>query len=135
VVAHVRIVKTALGAVAVQIVGSSRRGTRSIERVGSAHDDAQVEVLKAAARRRVVEGQGELDLGLDPIETASVPVKNPGSQAGYLWDALCLTYEVLGLGGAAGGDEVFRDLVCAHIIEPTSSSPPVRRARCGCCGG
>jgi hypothetical protein len=32
-------VKTASGAVAVQIVWSSRRGSRSIEHLGSAHDE------------------------------------------------------------------------------------------------
>jgi hypothetical protein len=35
---------------AVQIVCSSRRGSRDIEHVGSADEDAGLEVLKAAAR-------------------------------------------------------------------------------------
>ena len=61
---YVRTVKTASGATAVQIVRSSRRGSRDIEHLGSAHDDAGVEVLKAAARQRLAAGQGELDLGL-----------------------------------------------------------------------
>jgi hypothetical protein len=64
-VAYVRTVKTASGAVAVQIVWSTRRGSRQIEHLGSAHDDAEVEALKAAARQRLAEGQGALDLGLD----------------------------------------------------------------------
>jgi hypothetical protein len=46
-VAYVRIVKTASGAIAVQIVWSTRRGSRQIEHLGSAHDDAEVEALKA----------------------------------------------------------------------------------------
>ena len=37
---YVRTVKTASGATAVQIVHSSRRGSRDIEHIGSAHDDA-----------------------------------------------------------------------------------------------
>lgn len=45
-----------------------------------------------------------------------------GSRAGYLWDGLCVAYEALGLDRAAGGDEVFRDLVLACIIEPTSKA-------------
>ncbi len=49
---YVRTVKTASGATAVQIVHLSRRGSRDIERIGSAHDDAELEVLKAAAARR-----------------------------------------------------------------------------------
>lgn len=50
---YVRMVKTASGAKAVQIVYSSRRGSRDIEHIGSAHDDAELEVLKAVARQRL----------------------------------------------------------------------------------
>ena len=62
---YVRMVKTASGATAVQIVYSWRRGSREIEHIGSAHDDVELELLKAAARQRLAAGQGELDLGLD----------------------------------------------------------------------
>jgi hypothetical protein len=44
-------VKTASGATAVQIVYSSHRGARDIEHIGSAHGDAELELLKTAARR------------------------------------------------------------------------------------
>jgi len=37
----------------VQIVHSSRRGSRDIEHIGSARDDVGLEVLKAAARQRL----------------------------------------------------------------------------------
>jgi hypothetical protein len=47
----------------VQIVHSSRRGSRHIEHIGCAHDDAELEVLKAGARKRLATGQGVLDLG------------------------------------------------------------------------
>jgi len=63
-VPYVRTVKTSSGATAVQIVSSSHRGSRQIEHLGSAHDGAGVELLKAAARQRLAAGQGELDLGL-----------------------------------------------------------------------
>jgi hypothetical protein len=63
-VPYVRTVKTASGATAVQIVYSSHRGSRDIEHIGSAHDEAGLELLKAAARQRLAAGQGELDLGL-----------------------------------------------------------------------
>jgi hypothetical protein len=46
-------VKTKSGAMAVQIVWSSRRGAREIEHIGSAHDEAELEVLKAAAQQRL----------------------------------------------------------------------------------
>jgi hypothetical protein len=45
-VPYVRTVKTASEATAVQVVWSSRRGSREIEHLGSAHDEAELEVLK-----------------------------------------------------------------------------------------
>ncbi len=65
---YVRTVRTASGATAVQIVWSSHRGSRDIEHLGSAHDEAGLELLKAAARQRLVAGQGVLDLGLEATE-------------------------------------------------------------------
>jgi hypothetical protein len=126
VVAYVRTVKTRSGAIAVQIVWSSRRGSRSIEHVGSAHDESELEALKVAARQRLAEGQGVLDLGLDSAGIASAPLEIVSSHAGHLWDALCRAYTRLGLDHAAGSDEVFRDLVLARIIEPTSKQDSLR---------
>ena len=122
---YVRTVKTASGATAVQIVHSSRRGSRDIEHIGSAHDDAQVEVLKAAARQRLAAGQGELDLGLERTEpgrrgAGGGPLPITSSRMGHLLEALTHVYRVLGFERAAGGDEVFRQLVLARIIEPVS---------------
>lgn len=62
-------VKTASGATAVQIVYSSRPGSRDIEYIGSAHDDGEVEMLKAAAQRMAA-GQGDLDLRLERTRPA-----------------------------------------------------------------
>ena len=124
--AYVRTVKTASGAIAVQIVWSSRRGSRNIEHVGSAHDESEVEALKAAARQRLMQGQGEFDLGLDPAEIASGPLEIVSSRPAHLWEALCRAYQVLGLDRAAGGDDVFRDLALARIIEPTSKADSLR---------
>lgn len=44
--AYVRTVKTASGATAVLIVWSTRRGSRSIEHLGSAHYEAELAALK-----------------------------------------------------------------------------------------
>ena len=54
--ADVRTVKTSSGATAVQIVWSSRRGSRSIEHLGSAHDDAGLAALQGAASERLGAG-------------------------------------------------------------------------------
>ena len=123
--AYVRTVKTASGARAVQVVWSSRRGSRSIEHIGSAHDEAELEALKAAARQRLAAGQAELDLGLDgPGPGGPLPITS--SRMGHLVAAVERAYRVLGLEDAAGGDEVFRHLVLARIIEPTSKQDSLR---------
>jgi hypothetical protein len=124
-VPYVRTVKTASGATAVQIVYSSRRGSRDIEHIGSAHDDAELELLKAAARQRLAAGQGEFDLGLDTA-AAGGPLPVTSSRMGCLLDALSRAYDVLGFDRAAGGDEVFRGLVLARIIEPASKLDSLR---------
>ena len=122
-VAYVRTVKTGSGATAVQIVWSSRRGSRSIEHVGSAHDEAGVAALRVAAEQRMAAGQQELDLGVAG-RAGSAPLPITSSRAAHLWDALCQAYRVLGFD--AVGDEVFRQLVCARIIEPTSKIDSAR---------
>ncbi len=122
---YVRTVKTASGATAVQIVYSSHRGSRDIVHLGSAHDDAELELLKAAARQRLAAGQGELDLGLDAGAPGG-PLPITSSRMGCLLDALSRAYDVLGFDQASAGDEVFRALVLARIIEPASKLDSLR---------
>ena len=123
---YVRTVRTASGATAVQIVYSFSRGSRKIEHLGSAHDEARLELLKAAARQRLAAGQGELDLGLPgqdgrgAMRAGSAPLPITSSRMGHLWGALGQAYDLLGFDQAAAGDEVFRQLVLARIIEPAS---------------
>jgi hypothetical protein len=127
---YVRTVKTSSGATAVQIVYSTRRGSRSMEHLGSAHDEAQLELLKAAARQKLAAGQGVLDLGLADGSAGSVarggPLPITSMRMGHLWDALEHAYRVLGFEAAVAGDPVFRDLVLARIIEPTSKLDSLR---------
>src|SRR6266536_6191337 len=88
-VAYVRTVRTASGARAVQIVYSQYRGSRVIEHVGSAHTDADLELLKAAARQKIAAGQGELDLrlpGSPANQGAALPITS--SRMGILLDGL-----------------------------------------------
>ena len=128
---YVRTVRTASGATAVQIVYSSGRGSRDIHHIGSAHDDVELELLKAVARQRLAAGQGVLDLGLEATEPARegagggrLPIT--ASRMGFLLDAREYARRMLGLGGAAGWDEVFADLVLARIIEPVSKLDSLR---------
>jgi hypothetical protein len=123
--AFVRTVRTASGATAVQIVWSWRKGSRSIEHIGSAHDEVQLAALKTAAAVRLAAGQTELDLGLSGgVEPGTLPITS--SRMSHLWDALCTAYRVLGFESATKGDNVFRDLVLARIIEPTSKIDAAR---------
>jgi hypothetical protein len=86
-----RTVKTTSGATAVQVVWSSRRGSREIEHLGSAHDEAELEALKAAARQRMAAGQLELDLGPgSPGPSGPLPITS--SRMGHLVDALERAY-------------------------------------------
>jgi hypothetical protein len=66
-----------------------------IEHIGSAHDDAELEALKAAAGQRIAAGQLELDLGLDDAGPAG-PLPVTSSRVGCLLDALDRGYRVLG---------------------------------------
>jgi hypothetical protein len=122
-VAYVRTVKTASGAVAVQIVHSSRRGSREIEHVGSAHTPGEVEVLKTVARQRLHANQDTLDFDDGQLSDAEAPIV--ASQAKHLWEALATAYQVLGLDRACG-DEVFQQLVLARVVEPTSKLDSIR---------
>ncbi len=122
-----RTVKTASGATAVQIVWSSRKGSRQIEHLGSARNEPQLEALKAAADQRLAAGQQSLDLGLEQSAGGGGrPLEIVASCSQHLWEALCHAYRVLGFDAATEGDEVFRDLVAARIIEPTSKVDALR---------
>lgn len=123
---HIRTVPTASGARAVQIVWSKRGGKLDIEHVGSAHTDAAYEALRIKAGQIIAEGQGELDLGLAVPTAGAVPITS--SRMGVLWDLLSLAYERLGFAGLSGeaDADVFRRLVLARIIEPTSKLDAIR---------
>ncbi|MET9199896.1 IS1634 family transposase [Gordonia sp. NPDC003585] len=118
--AYVRTVKTASGATAVQIVHSSRRGSRSIEHLGSAHDKAAIEALKAVAAQRILGDQGELDLGFGAAGVSGGPLPITSSNMAHLCEALSGVYRELGFARATGADQVFEELVIARILEPTS---------------
>jgi hypothetical protein len=54
------------------------------------------------------------------------PLPITSSRMGHLVDAVERAYRSLGLDEAAGGDQVFRHLVLARIIEPTSKQDSLR---------
>jgi hypothetical protein len=78
------------------------------------------------SRQRLAAGQSELDLGLGAPPETGGPLPITASRMGHLWDALGSVYDALGFADAAEGDEVFRQLVLARIIEPTSKLDSLR---------
>ena len=116
---YVRTVKTTSGATAVQIVWSSRRGSREIEHLGSAHDEAELEALKAAARQRIAAGQAGARPGPGAPRAGGplpITVLADGPPAGRAGRA----YRVLGLRGRGGRGRG----VPARWCWPGSSSRP-----------
>jgi hypothetical protein len=88
------------------------------------------------ARQRLAGGQGELevDLGADTYVLAAGgagPSQIASSQMTPLWDALGGVFDQLGFDTATDHDEVFRQLVLARIIEPTSKAD--KRSPTGWC--
>ena len=122
--------KTASGAIGVQIWEKIRGRRQMIAHVGSAHTPGELAALIEIAKQRINADQHELDLGLD--DRASAVIDLPASSAAVvkrsssriLWQGLAGSYERLGLGVVA--DSVFRDLVLARLVEPTSKLDSVR---------
>jgi len=84
----------------VQIVWSWRRGCRSIEHIGSAHDEVELAALKTAAASLLAVGQTELDLGLSAgVEPGTLPIAS--SRMSHLWDALCAAYRIVAFESAS----------------------------------
>lgn len=153
-----RRVRTASGAVAVQVVVKDHGEVVDVEHVGSAHTDADLALLLAAAQERLAPGQEALDLGELTVEPARVSdtadwTRPPAAPAGSapevapttgvgrprsdraggrvvataaltLWNVLVDAYSHLGFDIL--GDEAFRALVLARVIEPTSKADTAR---------
>ena len=142
--AWVRRTRTASGATAVQIAESVAGRRRIVRHVGSAHDEAELGLLIEEAHRLLADDQqGILDLGITPAvpKAKLVPPTSPAglfteaavaspsrqmvprprvlkTSAILLYDALAGVYASLGFDVV--DDEVFRDLVIARVVEPTS---------------
>ena len=142
--AWIRRVRTASGATAVQVAESVAGQRRIVAHLGSAHTEAELGLLLEAARRLLDDpAQGSFDLGVAPVrsraglavrgEQALLPAPSGSARdggsvpaprvvataSGVLYEALAGVYDALGFGDAVG-DEVFRDLVLARVVEPTS---------------
>lgn len=142
-----RKVRTASGAVAVQVVGKHRGQRTILAHVGSAHTDAQLGILLERARRIAAEDQGVLDIEVAartqsvdgiadwragqliaattrPKGAPAPPGRTTSTHSRLLYDVLAAVYVWLGFDEV--DDAVFRDLVIARIVEPTSKVDAAR---------
>ncbi|STZ40817.1 transposase, IS4 family [Mycolicibacterium gilvum] len=142
-----RRVRTASGAVAVQVVRKHRGQRTILAHVGSAHTDAQLGILLERARRMAAEDQGVLDIevaartqsvdgiadwragALIPATTRpkgapAPPGRTTSTHSRLLYDIIGVVYDWLGFDEVDDG--VFRELVIARIVEPTSKVDAAR---------
>lgn len=143
----VRKVRTASGAVAVQVMRKSGRRDVLVEHVGSAHTDAELGVLLERARRIATGDQDVLDFEVSTRTArvgdvadwrtgtltlpAGVPKGAPAGSGRTAATSSRLLYDVIGgiydwVGFDVVDDSVFRDLVIARIVEPTSKVDSLR---------
>lgn len=123
-----RKVRTTSGATVVQIMHKRGRRVLGIDHIGSARTEAEVALLEAVARKRLHAGQGELPLqpgGTSaPAAATGMEATVTGTAPLVLWQALERVY--VDLGFDVLGDEAFKQLVLARIVEPTSKADTVR---------
>jgi hypothetical protein len=143
----VRKVRTASGAVAVQVMRKAGRRDVVVEHVGSAHTDAELGVLLQRARRIATGDQDVLDFEVSARAqrvadvadwrrgtltlSAGVPKGAPVAPGRTAATSSRLLYDVIGgiydwVGFDVVDDAVFRDLVIARIVEPTSKADAAR---------
>lgn len=119
-----RKVRTASGAVAVQIVEKKHGQRRILEHLGSAHSEAELAALVEVGTRKLNAGQEQLDLGLDGRGAPAGVAVVQGSSSQLLIDVVRGSWERLGFGVI--GDEAFFQLVLARLVEPTSKLDSLR---------
>lgn len=121
---RVRVVPTASGARAVQVIWRYKDNKPVLDHIGSAHGDEELALLKAKAQRLIDGHQPQLDIDLGdqmaPTGSMGSPLPVVAERTGYLIDAFDAVYRGLGFDTATGGDEVFEHLVLARIVQPGS---------------
>lgn len=140
--AYVRKVRTASGAVAVQVVRKQQGRREILAHVGSAHTNAELGILLEKARGIADGDQEALELEaprkvarvdevadwrpIDAVPTPrfSGPGRTTATSSRLLYDVIGEVYDWLGFDALA--DPVFRDLVIARIVEPASKLDSLR---------
>jgi len=141
-VAYVRKVRTASGAVAVQVVRKHQGRREILAHIGSAHTDVELGILLEKARRIADGDQEALELeakrkvarlgdvadwrplDVTPAPELAGPSRTTGTSSRLLYEVIGHVYDWLGFHTV--NDAVFRDLVIARIVEPTSKLDAAR---------
>jgi hypothetical protein len=116
----IRKVPTASGATAVQVIYKRASRIVRIEHIGSAHNDLELELLVRRANEHIDHERPRIGLFDDELPKGYTQ----GAYSKLLWDVLSGQFDALGFD--AFGDEVFRQLVLARIVEPTSKLDTIR---------
>ena len=119
-----RKVRTASSATAVQIVEKQGRVNRVVEHLGSARDEASLQVLLEKGRRKLRPDQMEFNFNYLDTKISYTPIVQHQSST-LLWQVLQDSYRALGFDQAIG-DAAFEQLVLARIVEPASKVDTVR---------
>lgn len=118
--AFIRKVKTASGAIAVQIAHKERGRIVRIDHIGSSHTEAELETLIALAKKRLLGPQLRLFTETGP--SLKISLKQPVSR--LLLQVLTEQYNLLGFDRIE--DDIFAYLCLARIVEPTSKLDSLR---------
>lgn len=118
--AFIRKVKTASGAIAVQIAYMEHGRIVRIDHIGSSHTEGELETLLALARQRL--NGSQLSLFKDTISPLRVSLKE--SVSNLLLESLAEQYDLLGFNQLR--DDIFAYLCVARIVEPTSKLDSLR---------
>lgn len=121
--AYIRTVKSKSGATSVQIEYKRGRERTGILHIGTAHNTAEEKLLRALAYTKIHEGQYSLDI--DGFKRSEPSVRLRSSYSALLWGVLEHAYRMLGFGEAVD-DAVFKQLVLARIVEPSSKLDTIR---------
>jgi len=118
--AYIRKVKTASGAIAVQIAYTEHGRIIRIEHIGSAHSETELETLIVLAKHRLRGSQ----LSLFKDNCFPLRIKLKESVSYLLMQTLKEQYDLLGFNQLR--DEIFAYLCVARIVEPTSKLDSLR---------
>jgi len=119
----IRKVKTSSGATAVQL--ATRKNKRDVvkEHIGSARNDVELALLIEIARKKQYAGQLSL-FSEGPLDASLPRITTVGSKSRFLYNILAKVYGRLGFDQI--NDEIFKQLVIARLVEPTSKLDSIR---------